>query len=69
MMSKDSGIKTICREYTTTRDAKGSELLGIMIDHAVIGPALDVQVSLQYGRYCIEIKINSLQVEKILYRG
>ena len=27
-----------------------------------MGPALDVQVTLQYGRSCIEIKTNSLQI-------
>ena len=35
-----------------------------MTDSTVIGPALDVQITVQYGRYCTKVKINSLQIEK-----
>ena len=45
------------------RDAKGRQPIGVSDDNKVIAPALDVQVTLQYGRYCIENKIKSLQIE------
>ena len=60
---------TICRAYTSTRDAKGSQPFGIKRDNTVIGPAVDVQVTLQYGRYCTEIKINSADGKYCLLGG
>ena len=51
------------REYTSTRDARESQPNGITDDNTVSGPALDVQVTLLYGKYCIVIKIKSLQIE------
>ena len=36
--------------------------IGIISDNTVIGSA--VQATLQYRRYCVEIKINSLQIER-----
>ena len=66
MLLENLGITTICREYTSARDAKGCQPVGIIDDNTDIGPALDVQVTLLYGRYCIEIKINSLQIENIV---
>ena len=58
------GITTGCREYTCARDAKGSRPTGTLNENIIIGPALEVQVTSPYGRYCVEIKINSMQIEK-----
>ena len=38
-------ITTVCREYTSTRDTKGSKPIGIIDENTAIGPALDVQVT------------------------
>ena len=56
-------VTTICREYTSTRGARGSKAIGTTNDKTVIGQALDVLVTVQYGRYCTEIEINSLQID------
>ena len=37
--------------------------IGRVDDNTVIGPALDVQVTLQRGRCCIEINSNALRIE------
>ena len=50
------GITTVCRQQE-------ADQLGHLNEKPLIGPALDVQETLQYGRHCIEIKINSLQIE------
>ena len=50
MLLESLGVTTICREYTSTRDAKGCPPIGIIDDHTVIGPALDVQETLPYER-------------------
>ena len=63
MLSGNLGITTICREYTSARDATGSRPVGTRVDNTVTDPALDVQVTLEDGKYCIEIEINSLQIE------
>ena len=65
MLFENLGFPTIGREYGKYKGCK-SQLIGIVADNTVIGPALDVQVTLQYGRYCFEIKINSLQIENIV---
>ena len=40
-----SDIVTICREYTSTRDEKECQQIGIIDDNTVIGPTLDVRSS------------------------
>ena len=51
MLFVNVGITTICRGYTSTRDAKNRcQRIGITYDNTVIGSAIDVQVTLQYGR-------------------
>ena len=47
-----------CRNHTSS-----SKKIRLRHDNAVIGPALDVKVTLPYGRYCIEILIISVQIE------
>ena len=61
----EGGITTTCREYTSTRDAKGCQTTWDQRwQHSHWpSPALDVQVTLQHERYCIEIKINALHIE------
>ena len=64
MLLENWSITTVCRESTQVQETrKKSKPFGTTNDNTVIDPALDVQVTLQYGRYCIEIKINSLQFE------
>ena len=55
------GITTIRRQHTSTRDPKKYQ--PIILYNSVTCPALDVEVTLQHGRYCIEITTNSLQIE------
>ena len=45
---------------------KGSQPIAT-IDDDTVGPSLDVQVTLQYGRYCNEIKLNFLQIENAVF--
>ena len=63
MLFEKLGITTICKEYTSTGDAKGCQPIGSIDDKTAIGPALDAKVTLPCGRYCVEIRINSLQIE------
>ena len=51
-----------------TTDAKGCRLIGTPSENAVIGPATHLQVTLRYGRYCVEIK-KILCTVKMLARG
>ena len=66
MFLENESITRICREYASTRDANTSKPIGKVDENTVIGPSLDVQATLQYGRHCIEVKINSLQIENIV---
>ena len=38
MLLETLGITTICREYTSARDSKECQLVGIIYDNTVIGP-------------------------------
>ena len=48
-----------CREYTLPRDNSSSKVKGWIRGNTEIGPALEVAVSYDQGRYGIEIMINS----------
>ena len=53
-------MKTSCREYTLLRSEETSRVRGWIRGNTKIGPVLDVKVYYHYGRYGVEIMIESL---------
>ena len=49
----------IGREYTNPRDAPRTERNGVTGANTRIGPIHDMLIAEQYGRYSIEVKIDS----------
>ena len=63
MLRENVGVTTIRRAVTSSRDAKRQQLVRIVHDNTVIGPALDAQETIQHGTHFVEININSLRFE------
>ena len=57
-------IKTACREYTQLRNLKTSRPRGWIRSNTKIGPVLDVKICPHEGRYCVDIMIESLFIDK-----
>ena len=45
------------------RDDLDAEMKGVLGDHTIFGPITEAKVSLQFGRYGIEVLIDSVSVE------
>ena len=56
---EEGGRGGSCREYTSLQDNSSSKVKGWIRGNTEIGPALEVAVSYDQGRYGIEIMINS----------
>ena len=48
------------REYTLPRDPKGTRIKGRIQSNVLIGPVSDVKICDKYGRYSIEVQVQSL---------
>ena len=54
-------ITTTCREHSATRDDPTAEAKGVLGDNTIFGPVHDAQNTLHYGRYSIEVQIDSVR--------
>ena len=51
-------ITTTCREDTAMRDGPAAEAKSVLGDNTISGPIHDARITLQYGRYGLQIQIN-----------
>ena len=49
-----------CREYTMPRDQEGTRIKGWIQSNVRFGPVSDIKVCNHYGRYSIEVQVQSL---------
>ena len=52
--------QSLCREYTLPRDQKGTRIKGWIQSNVRFGPVSDIKVCNTYGRYSIEVQVQSL---------
>ena len=62
-------IAVACREYTLPRDEEASEPKGWIRGNTKIGPVLEVATCCLHGKYGVEIRIMSMNEDKISLLG
>ena len=50
-------ITTMCREDTAMRDDPAADAKSVLGDNTISGPNHDARITLQYGRYGLQVQI------------